>query len=488
MWVKYYVVFVAENYVLVSASGAFVRFCRLQQMAAIRPLPHSESMRPRHNWMSFVGNRTLFDVTIPGSHHSASGTISIARPSRFICRRHAQCQSLTVLEQLRAGIRCLDVRLRLGSDGVIRASHSNRVSSIELEFLFMSMEDVVNEILRFLDENRSEVVFLKIRMDFRAPDLGSSWQLVNNMLQPLRSKMLPFSQRMKRIGEITGAGLGLCVVCRQLREAAGDLFWPWEFFCGSWDVTGSSRWQDLHTRLRSYVSAHPIVPDGSCLQYLQGEITQRLSTAIQGSLRSDAERANAVLLDLLQDAWIGVPLQIVTQDFCNDTVIEALVARNMIVSPQDGLFPSRGCAIRSPDEFRSSEILMSNDCRYLAIFSESGLLKIVSSDNVLCFSASFAANPSLPSGEYCLRLSPADTLVCTCQGEVVWKATRKSVVPSIASLKSKISSLRCCGCSQASFTQVLVLTDSGQLHVERHYDDGRFAIEWSSHDRILTPR
>jgi hypothetical protein len=457
-------------------------------MPTIRPLPHSTAMRPRHNWMSFVGNRTLFDLTIPGSHHSASGTISIARPSLFICRRHAQCQSLTVLEQLRAGIRCLDVRLRLGSDGVIRASHSNRVSSIELEFLFMSMEDVVNEIVRFFDESHSEVVFLKIRMDFRAPDLGSKWKAVNDMLQPLYSKMLPFSQRMKKLGEITGGGHNLCVVCRQLRDAVGDVFWPWEFFSGSWDVTGSCRWQDLYTRLRSYVTAHPVVQDGSCVQYLQGEITQKLSTAIQGSLRSDAERANAVLLDLLQDAWIGVPLQIVTQDFCNDTVIEALVSRNMILSPQDGLFPSRGCAIRSPDEFRSSEILISNDCRYLAVFGESGLLKIVSSDNVLCFSASFSANSSQSPGDYCLRLSSADTLVCTCQGETVWKAEQKFAVPSIASLKSKIPSLHCCGCSQASFAQVLVLTDAGELHVERHYDDGRFAIEWSSNNRLFKPR
>jgi hypothetical protein len=454
-------------------------------MHAIRPLPHSTSMRPRSAWMSLVANRTLFDLTIPGSHHSASGTISIARPSRFICRRHAQCQSLSVLQQLRAGVRCLDVRLRLGSDGVIRASHSNRVSSIELEFLFMSFEDIVNELVVFFEESRSEVVFLKIRMDFRAPDLGSGWLHVMRMLQPLHSKMLPYSERMKRIGDITGSGHNVCVICRQLREAHGDAFWPWEFFSGSWDVTGSAKWQDLHTRLRTYVASHPVVSDGSCMQYLQGEITQRLSTAIKGSLWSDAQRANAVLLDLLQDAWIGVPLQIVTQDFCNDTVIEALISRNMTLSPQDGIFPSRGCAIRSPDEFRSSEILISNDCRYLAVFYESGSLKIVTSDNVLCYSASFSLDPSLPSSEYTLRLSAADSLVCTCQGEAVWKAEQRFA--PIALLNSKLSPLYCCGCSPAPFVQVLVLTNAGELHVERHYDNGTLAVEWSTDNRLVKP-
>ncbi len=466
-------------------------------MRSIRPLPHSTSMRPRHNWMQHVANRTLFDITIPGSHHSASGTIAIARPSLFICRRHAQCQSLSVLEQLRAGIRCLDVRLRVGSDGVIRASHSNRASLIELEFLFMSLDDVVREIASFLEDNHSEVVFLKIRMDFRAPDLGSSWQLVHDMLQPLRSKMLPFSQRMNKIGEIARGGHHLCVVCRQLRDAFGDIFWPWDFFAGSWDLTCSCRWQDLYSRLRSYVAAHSIVTDGSRVQYIQGEITQKLSTAVKGSLRSDAELANAVLLDLLQDAWIGIPLQIVTQDYCNDAVIEALVSRNMVLSPFDGNFPSRGSVIKSPDEFRSSEVLISDDGRYMAALSEHGVLNIISKDNVLCFSASFAPVPTaaqreyslVPSAalsDYSLSLSTTDTLVCACHGDIVWKAERGFHVPSMTAMISKLSPFHCCGSSLAStFSQVLVLTNAGELHVERHHDVGNFTVEWSSNNRLI---
>ena len=454
-------------------------------MSAIRPLPHSTAMRQRPNWMGLVANRSLFELTIPGTHHSASGTISVARPSRFICRRHSQCQSLSVLEQLRAGVRCLDVRLRLGSDGVIRASHSNRVSSIELEFLFMSMEDIVHELSRFLDGNVSEVIFLKIRMDFRAPDLGSGWQLVYKMLQPLHSKFLHFAQRKQKIGEITGGGKHLCVVCRQLRDAFGDMFWPWEFFAGSWDITGSSMWHNLHARLRAYAAEHPVVSDGSCVQYLQGEITQKLSTALKGSLRSDAELANAVLLDLLQDSWIGVPLQIVTQDFCNDTVLEALISRNMIASPQDSIFPSRGSVVKSPDEFRSSEVLISNDGRYLAVFTESGSLQILTSDNVLCYSTSYSSASPRSRGDFALRLSCTDVLVCVCHEDVVWKAEHSIGMPSIASLFSKLSPSQCCGSARPPFSRALVLTDTGELHVERRYEDGSFDVEWSSGNRLL---
>jgi hypothetical protein len=236
------------------------------------------------------------------------------------------------------------------------------------------------------------------------------------------------------------------------------------------------------------VAAHHVVRDGSCLQYIQGEITQKLSTAVRGSLRSDAERANAVLLDLLQDAWVGVPLQIVTQDFCNDTVIEALVSRNMIASPFGGIFPSRGSFVKAPDEFRSCEVLISNDGRYTATFSESGVLKIVSKDNVLCFSASFCPVSSPAHCDYSLRLSSTDTLVCTCQGDVVWKAARRIRMPSMASFMSALSPYQCCNGSHASFSQVLVLTDSGELNVERHHEAGNFTVEWSSNNRLISPR
>ncbi len=80
---------------------------------SITPLRHSDAMRSRANWMSAVPERSLFELTLPGTHHSATSTISHSPFSTIICRRNAQCQSLSVLEQLQAGVRSLDVRVRL---------------------------------------------------------------------------------------------------------------------------------------------------------------------------------------------------------------------------------------------------------------------------------------------------------------------------------------------------------------------------------------
>jgi hypothetical protein len=83
---------------------------------SITPLSHSATMRKRATWMSAVPqDRTLFDLTLPGTHHSASCSISSSSFSTAICRRNAQCQSLTITQQLHAGVRSFDVRLRLGS-------------------------------------------------------------------------------------------------------------------------------------------------------------------------------------------------------------------------------------------------------------------------------------------------------------------------------------------------------------------------------------
>ena len=81
----------------------------------ITPLLQSTAMQQRAGWMAAVAHRNLFELTLPGTHHSASSAISHASLSTSICRRNAQCQILSVSEQLHAGVRSFDVRIRLGS-------------------------------------------------------------------------------------------------------------------------------------------------------------------------------------------------------------------------------------------------------------------------------------------------------------------------------------------------------------------------------------
>jgi hypothetical protein len=128
--------------------------------------------------------------------------------------------------------------------------------------------------------------------------------------------------------------------------------------------SGSDSWCDLHARLQFWADKHPAVPSDGVFNYLQCEITQAPSSVLLGrTIRQDAELANAVLLDLLRGPWMGKSLQIVTHDFCNDEVIDALVSRNMIVDPELCPVASRGNCVAFPQQLRLCDRMTSSNGR-----------------------------------------------------------------------------------------------------------------------------
>ena len=132
-------------------------------------------------------------------------------------------------------------------------------------------------------------------------------------------------------------------------------------------LSDSDTWLDLHSRLQRWADCadNAAASADGVLCYLQCEITQSTPQILKGhTIRQDAELANAVLLDLLRTAWVGKPLNIVTHDFCNDDVLDALVSRNIIVVPSPSLVPTRGSCIFHPDELKLCEELTSSNGRH----------------------------------------------------------------------------------------------------------------------------
>lgn len=132
-------------------------------------------------------------------------------------------------------------------------------------------------------------------------------------------------------------------------------------------LSDSDTWLDLHSRLQRWADCadNAAASADGVLCYLQCEITQSTPQILKGhTIRQDAELANAVLLDLLRTAWVGKPLNIVTHDFCNDDVLDALVSRNIIVAPSPSLVSTRGSCIFHPDELKLCEELTSSNGRH----------------------------------------------------------------------------------------------------------------------------
>ncbi len=105
-------------------------------------------------WMKNLKDEAVIsDIVIPGSHDSSTYSMSPNNGNNLIAKA-AQTQDMTVYGQLKLGARSLDIR---GSDvfGKIVTNHGV-VNGCELS-------EVLNDILKFSEENPTEVVILLFR-------------------------------------------------------------------------------------------------------------------------------------------------------------------------------------------------------------------------------------------------------------------------------------------------------------------------------------
>jgi hypothetical protein len=114
---------------------------------------------------------------------------------------------------------------------------------LRLEHLFVSLEDVVQQLLAFVDSNPTEVAILILKADDADcsdwPAMpGDCWQQVHErMIAPHLHRILPYDQRNQPIGVIAAKGCNICIVCQKLHEKYGDPYWPSSVVKGSWSMT-----------------------------------------------------------------------------------------------------------------------------------------------------------------------------------------------------------------------------------------------------------
>ncbi|XP_057769277.1 uncharacterized protein LOC130989333 [Salvia miltiorrhiza] len=125
----------------------------------------------RKNWMSALNPDKLRinQIVWPGTHDSATNKIGIP----FISRPFAQCQSLSIYDQLAAGARCIDVRVQ----------EDRRVCHGIL--LTYSVDVVIADVKKFLQETQSEILILEIRTEFGHTDPPDFDQYLKDQLGDL---------------------------------------------------------------------------------------------------------------------------------------------------------------------------------------------------------------------------------------------------------------------------------------------------------------
>lgn len=110
----------------------------------------------RKNWMLNLNPEKLLinDIVWPGTHDSATDRIGIP----FISRPFAQCQSVSIYDQLVMGTRVLDIRVQ---------ENRNVCHGILVTY---GVDVVIEDVKKFLSETKSEIVILEIRTEYGHED------------------------------------------------------------------------------------------------------------------------------------------------------------------------------------------------------------------------------------------------------------------------------------------------------------------------------
>lgn len=121
--------------------------------------PKAWIMEVGNNWMQYVPNdRKVSDLTIPGTHNSA------ADQGGFVVKN----QNWTIQQQLIAGIRYFDIRVRRAEAGAEDAFTIHHGSS----YLDLNFSDVLRDMDEFLETHPSEGIIMRLKGECTG-DIGS---------------------------------------------------------------------------------------------------------------------------------------------------------------------------------------------------------------------------------------------------------------------------------------------------------------------------
>lgn len=149
------------------------------------------------DWMKNIDDDILIsDISIPGTHDSGTAHVQYA----FIFR----CQDLTIAQQLDAGFRYLDIRLRMdGNDLVFCHNFAFAKQSAGLSSQTLSLGDVLKDIYSFLDAHPSETVIFVVKSEYKNEDIELFQATLDSYIKKNEGKWLVTDQ-IPTLGECRG--------------------------------------------------------------------------------------------------------------------------------------------------------------------------------------------------------------------------------------------------------------------------------------------
>ncbi|KAL4629557.1 hypothetical protein GN956_G17011 [Arapaima gigas] len=272
------------------------------------------------SWMAAIpDNWSLSEVTLPGTHNT------MALFGGFL----VECQSWSLSLQLEAGVRLLDVRLR-NVNGNLTVHHG-------MVYQHAHFGDVLQAVARFLHQQPTEVVLMRIREEFSKTD-DIYGAVVDYIQRYAHWDLLWQSRLVPNMGEVRGKlivlqdfygpDLGMCYRSLDIAD--------------KWKVPTllhlHEKWQSIHKHLEAAEVGNK---DQAFLTYSSGTGLFAFPTLV-------AQWINGQLLDYLQKK-AGKPRRfgMISMDFPAAPLLQAIIDFNRADCPPNVL---PNCSSASPTQ------------------------------------------------------------------------------------------------------------------------------------------
>ena len=269
----------------------------------------------RSDWMAALrDDATLHSLTIPGTHDSGA-LHSIADVS-------GKCQSLPIKEQLKIGVRFLDIRLQLVGDE-LRVVHSFVDQATDFE-------DVLVDMVEFLRENESEFLIVSIKED--ASPKGSD----KDFTETLETMLLahPEVSRARELPATVGDARGRIHVVARYSDASLGLpcYFGWaddtSFVLGNIYVQDNYHVASAEEKIADIWSTYAVAQEGTyslVLNYTSCYLASGFPPIYAGLPAHKINRDTAMALS---DENLAGPFGVLVCDFITSELADAIIGRN----------------------------------------------------------------------------------------------------------------------------------------------------------------
>tara|TARA_B100000700_G_scaffold224767_1_gene247891 strand:- start:4332 stop:5354 length:1023 start_codon:yes stop_codon:yes gene_type:complete len=158
-------------------------------LCSVNVAQETDSTFDGSNWMAQVNDKiSLGQITMPGTHNSGALLEPITGT--------AACQTLSIQEQLEAGVRFFDLRCR----------HENDVFTIYHGPVFQkqTLDDVLNEMKRFLEQNTKEVLLVSLKQENSPRNISRTFEDTVRSYVNRDKSLWHLGQDIPKIGDVRG--------------------------------------------------------------------------------------------------------------------------------------------------------------------------------------------------------------------------------------------------------------------------------------------